>query len=152
MTESRISGNFGACFLGAFVLESDPERTIELTSVSFRVPGAPVAWKRPRSGQAAGKQWRFTDPLVREWQDRVAAQWMVAGRPYFETELRAELCFVLPRGKSRRAYPRQDCDNLAKGTLDALNGLAYKDDSQITGLFITKQYGDEPGVNITLSE
>lgn len=43
-----------------------------------------------------------------------------------------------------------DCDNIAKICLDALNGLAYKDDSQITCLLVMKKYSETPRVEICL--
>lgn len=47
---------------------------------------------------------------------------------------------------------RPDCDNLAKSILDALNGLAYKDDKQITYLTIEKLYGEENKIEVDLEE
>ena len=43
---------------------------------------------------------------------------------------------------------KPDCDNLAKIICDALNGIAYYDDSQIARLEVSKFYGDEPGVYV----
>lgn len=46
---------------------------------------------------------------------------------------------------------KPDCDNIAKMICDALNGLAYKDDAQITDLRVLKLYSDElPFVAVTL--
>lgn len=45
---------------------------------------------------------------------------------------------------------KPDCDNIAKIILDALNGLAFKDDNQITELFITKLYGEEDKVEVEI--
>lgn len=47
---------------------------------------------------------------------------------------------------------RPDCDNLAKSILDALNGLAYKDDKQITYLSVEKLYGTENKIEVDLEE
>lgn len=47
---------------------------------------------------------------------------------------------------------RPDCDNLAKSILDALNGLAYKDDKQITYLSVEKLYGEENKIEVALEE
>ena len=47
---------------------------------------------------------------------------------------------------------KPDCDNLAKTILDALNGLAYKDDKQITYLSIEKSYGEENKIEVDLEE
>ena len=38
---------------------------------------------------------------------------------------------------------KPDADNIGKGILDSLNGVAYKDDSQIIDLRIKKEYTEE---------
>ena len=45
---------------------------------------------------------------------------------------------------------KPDADNLAKFVLDALNGVYYKDDSQIYELIVRKQYGDLDSVYVQL--
>lgn len=45
---------------------------------------------------------------------------------------------------------KPDCDNLAKSVLDALNGLAYDDDKQVTSLHVMKEYGDRPRTEIVI--
>lgn len=47
---------------------------------------------------------------------------------------------------------KPDCDNLAKAILDSLNGLAYKDDKQITYLSVEKLYGEENKIEVDLEE
>ena len=47
---------------------------------------------------------------------------------------------------------RPDCDNIAKMVLDALNGIAYKDDCQVTHLCVSKHYGVQPKVVVELVE
>ena len=47
---------------------------------------------------------------------------------------------------------KPDLDNIAKAILDSLNGIAYKDDSQIVSLLISKKYSDRPRVEIALKE
>jgi Holliday junction resolvase RusA-like endonuclease len=51
-----------------------------------------------------------------------------------------------------RHTKKPDCDNMAKIVLDALNGIAFDDDSQITDLIVHKQYGESPNVEIELTE
>ena len=43
---------------------------------------------------------------------------------------------------------KPDADNVAKVIADALNGLAYDDDAQITDLSVLKRYGEEPEVRV----
>lgn len=38
---------------------------------------------------------------------------------------------------------KPDCDNIAKAILDALNGIAYKDDSQVAELVVKKRFGQK---------
>ena len=46
---------------------------------------------------------------------------------------------------------KPDVDNIAKAVLDALNGIAYDDDKQITSLVIDKKYG-EPRIDVSMGE
>jgi len=43
-----------------------------------------------------------------------------------------------------------DTDNLAKFIMDALNGVYYKDDSQVYSLEVLKRYGEEDSVRVQL--
>lgn len=47
---------------------------------------------------------------------------------------------------------KPDADNVAKIILDSLNGLAYKDDSQVTALLVFKDYGEENKIIVELEE
>lgn len=50
---------------------------------------------------------------------------------------------VLMKQKQLLPIKKPDCDNIAKVVLDALNGVAYYDDSQIVILCVAKAYTDE---------
>jgi Holliday junction resolvase RusA-like endonuclease len=43
---------------------------------------------------------------------------------------------------------KPDWDNAAKSICDALNGVVFRDDSQIVRAFVTKVYSDRPGVDV----
>jgi Holliday junction resolvase RusA-like endonuclease len=43
---------------------------------------------------------------------------------------------------------KPDGDNMLKAVGDGLNGIAFKDDSQIVCAKVTKQYGDKPGLDV----
>ncbi len=45
-----------------------------------------------------------------------------------------------------------DIDNLAKAVLDALNGVCWQDDSQISDLHVTKNLADTPHIDIAIEE
>ena len=47
---------------------------------------------------------------------------------------------------------KPDADNVAKIILDALNGYAYEDDSQVTELTVMKRYDESyEGVRVTVT-
>ena len=46
-----------------------------------------------------------------------------------------------------RPLTKPDVDNFAK-VIDALNGIAWRDDSQVVHLVVTKQYSDRPRLEI----
>ena len=58
----------------------------------------------------------------------------------------AKLCGMLNPTK------RADADNIAKIICDALNGIAYHDDAQVTTLHVVKRYGVEPCVKVWISK
>jgi Holliday junction resolvase RusA-like endonuclease len=68
------------------------------------------------------------------------------------------LLFVMPRPgyharkKDAPKLPitRPDLDKLARAACDALTGVMFKDDSQVTLLWSRKIYGPEPGVRVTV--
>ncbi|MCI5969153.1 RusA family crossover junction endodeoxyribonuclease, partial [Helicobacter sp.] len=47
---------------------------------------------------------------------------------------------------------RRDIDNILKPILDALNGIAYYDDSQVTELFVKRQQGAQECLEITIKQ
>ena len=47
---------------------------------------------------------------------------------------------------------KPDADNIAKIICDALNGVAYRDDTQICSLEVVKQYDDKARVEIDISK
>lgn len=49
------------------------------------------------------------------------------------------------------AMPRCDLDNCAKAVLDALNGIAWVDDSQVARLVVEKSYGLEGRTTVRIS-
>ena len=47
---------------------------------------------------------------------------------------------------------KPDLDNLQKAVLDALNGTAWEDDSQIVRITAEKKYTDDPYVYLYMNE
>jgi len=51
-----------------------------------------------------------------------------------------------------RPTKKPDVDNMVKCVLDALNGIAYHDDSAVAECLVRKWYSDDPRVEVTLEE
>lgn len=51
-----------------------------------------------------------------------------------------------------RPTKKPDIDNIAKVVCDALNGLAYRDDKQVVLLRLSKLYGENPRIEVTIQE
>lgn len=52
--------------------------------------------------------------------------------------------------KEYKPTRKPDCDNIIKIILDALNGLAYKDDKQVVYVVCAKEYAAEANVKVTI--
>jgi len=128
------------------------------------IPGEPVPNARARKGRGGHF---YTPAATQAFRERVQAAWMVEGRVKLaDRPLLASVEFIhghspsnLKKNGAARSgapeWPRADIDNLVKGVLDALNGLAYKDDSQVVGLVAFQRFaaqGEEPHTVLSLSE
>lgn len=132
--------------------------------IKFEVLGQPIAKQRPRvtrSGIAytPSKTVNYEAVVRYTYQSEYPQQELILGR------IEASIIAVFPIPKSYPKYKvaklicgygnydkKPDCDNLAKIILDALNGIAYKDDSQVTVLHVRKEYGTTPRVIVELKE
>jgi Holliday junction resolvase RusA-like endonuclease len=132
--------------------------------IKFEILGQPIAKARPRvtrSGIA------YTPAKTVNYETMVKYTYQSL---YWHLEPSTKLIeasitaiFPVPKSYSKKKanellaghynYDKKpDCDNLAKIILDALNGIAYKDDSQVTILHIAKEYGTQPKVIVELKE
>ena len=68
-----------------------------------------------------------------------------------------------PKGKSKKVVEdmmnghilptkKPDADNVAKIVLDALNKVAWQDDTQVVEMMVIKRYAEEPMVAVTIEE
>ena len=87
----------------------------------------------------------YTPTKTREWEHliKLVAQGKV--KTLMTGPLEIDVSFFLPRPKSlpkKIAYhtKRPDLDNLLKSVLDALNGVVFKDDSQVVAIQAYKYY------------
>ena len=130
-----------------------------MKSFRFTVKGRPVPWKRLRT---KGKS-RFPAPGQTEAKDAVRAAYKAAEGTAFAPKgqpvvLTVHAVFALPESM-RKSDPRKmgdrhtmtpDGDNLVKLVKDALNGLAYVDDCQVSDCHVRKQWSDYNATHITI--
>ncbi len=103
--------------------------------IRFTVEGVPRPKARARRG--AGGRW-YTPEATRAYEDAVSVAARTArGAEPFEGTVRLSVALWLPDLR------RRDIDNCAKSICDALNGIAYEDDSQIAELIIRRHVDRE---------
>lgn len=129
--------------------------------VEFTIPGDVVPWARAGS---KGKI-RFTPRKQADYATAVKLICSAAmkGKPPLEGPIMLDLTATYPWPASmsarKRATPvaqwrtaRPDIDNVAKIVGDALNRIAWADDSQIACCTLRKLYGDMPGLTVRFGE
>lgn len=116
--------------------------------LKFRVKGEPRPKQSFKVALKNGKLFGYTPKLVKLWADLVSieAKQVMIDREIYSGNLFVVLDFELSNKR------RVDLDNLSKCVLDAMNGIVYKDDSEIMDLEIMKCVGKNPGVSITIKE
>ena len=118
----------------------------------LRIKGNPTALKRHRMTKTGHSY----DPSAKEKQEFLMMVQNKAPNPPIKGAIKIDVLFYMPRPKShyrtgkfsgilKDTAPmwhtgRPDLDNLVKFISDALNGVFYKDDSQICLLHAEKMY------------
>lgn len=132
--------------------------------IKFEILGQPIGKQRPRVLKR-GITYTPSKTVNYETMVKYTYQSLYGQREPILGHIEATITAIFPVPKSyskkkanellagRYNYDKKpDCDNLAKIILDALNGIAYKDDSQVTLLHIVKEYGIQPKVIVELKE
>lgn len=132
-------------------------------SIKIIIPGVPVPKARPRVTRGG---FTYTPKKTRDYEQLVKDIYSLKGEYLGESAIVAEIDLYFPIPKSYLKKRRQailngeekyikkpDLDNCIKSILDALNGIAYKDDSQIIEIRVRKSYTDqEPRAEVRLLE
>lgn len=98
--------------------------------MKFTVPGPPVPKGRPRLGK--GKT--FTPPETVAYENKVRFSALTAGVRQIVGDVSLSVAIYFPDRRKR------DADNVFKAIADALNRVAYADDSQIKEGHFTAAY------------
>lgn len=135
--------------------------------VKFTILGEPMGKERPRFRRVGNYVQTYTPAKTKNYETKVRDSYYSSnmGTRHLTGAIEAEIYGVFPIpvsvSKKLRAkmesgeepYTKKvDADNLAKIVLDALNGVAYEDDKQISKLTVTKVYGKDPRVEVRLKE
>ena len=133
----------------------------------FVVYGTPVAKGRPKFKRTGNFVQTYTPEKTANYETLVKTEYMqkYGGEPFLNGAIAAAITayFPIPKSTSKRKRnlmlsdhirhtKKPDCDNIAKCVLDALNNVAYADDSSVCILMVKKLYAEEPQVEITLTE
>lgn len=141
-----------------------------IETVTIRLAGEPRGKGRPRARIAKAKTGAqfvtvYTDAQTRSYEAllRDAGQQAMIGRALFDGPLKVKVAafFSVPQSWSKkkrgqaldgivRPTGKPDVDNLLK-VIDALNGIVWRDDSQIVQCFVSKSYADKPGLLIEVT-
>lgn len=136
----------------------------------FTVPGRPQGKARARTfyNPKLQKMSSITPESTVLYENLISTCYQnAAGNNRFSDEayikLRIQAFYEVPKSASKakkammlsgEVLPsrKPDIDNIAKVVLDALNGVAYRDDVQVVELLMRKQYSENPRLEICLEE
>ena len=134
-----------------------------MKAITFDVPGDPVPQPRARISTRGGFGRAYVPHKhpVHAYRRAIAFEAMKAGATPGRGSVSVVIDAVFVRPKYHKTkkglkasapeLPRQDVDNVAKAVLDALNGVAWVDDTQVQRLVVEKSYGTEGRTTIRIS-
>lgn len=130
-----------------------------MRSEVITVFGNPKGKARPRFFRGHA----YTPKATREYEKLFAEAWGDA-EPFDGPISVAITAYFKPPASTRKSdlmdmisgklkpTKKPDIDNIIKAVLDGLNGVAYRDDSQVAKIKAFKVYDDQPRVEVTISE
>jgi Holliday junction resolvase RusA-like endonuclease len=130
--------------------------------VTYSVEGNPVGKQRPKFSRGR----TYTPKKTVDYESLIASKasqamgsseplqtpvaiyiWISHAIPASYSKKRKEACL------NGLEWPKKpDLDNVAKGYLDAMNGIVYKDDVQVVKLRVSKRYDTDAGVFVLVKE
>lgn len=135
-----------------------------MKAITFSVPGDPVPQPRARITVRGkhGHAYTPSDHKIHAYRASIAAAAKAAGADPTDAApitLIVDLVFARPKSHYRKSglkedaprLPRPDCSNCLKGIEDALNGIAWVDDSQVGRVVVEKSYGTEPRTTVRIT-
>jgi Holliday junction resolvase RusA-like endonuclease len=135
--------------------------------VTFKVDADPVGKQRARYAKRGNFVQTYTPDKTRNYESLIkeaAIEAMGSSEP-LETPVTLYLYIRAPIPKSlpkkrieaclnglEKPIKKPDASNVLKSVEDAMNGVVYKDDSQIVNIHVSKVYSSVSGVDVCIKE
>lgn len=131
----------------------------------FEVPGKIIGKGRPRLNTYTGNV--YTPTKTKDYETLIEQYFLIKYPRFKILEGRVKVNIIayfnihkatkksdVDKMLSNEISPtkKPDIDNIVKVILDAMNKIAFKDDTQITKLEVEKKYGDEEKVCVKIEE
>lgn len=133
--------------------------------IRLTIYGPPQGKARARTvkNRYTGKTMSFTPDKTVFYEQLVRSEFVIGGNKKMDGELtmKVKAFFSIPKSISHKKAALMDCgvirptkkpdaDNILKIVADALNKVAYDDDSQIVSATVEKYYSNEPRVEVEI--
>lgn len=125
-----------------------------MNRIGFVIPIEPRAQKRDRIGTFGGHARSYKHPEQAKYDAKLRAmleQHKPEAPATGEVWITVKAYLPIPasatikwRAEKHPHIKKPDLDNIIKQVLDCMNGVYFRDDSQITTIMATKEYSDEP--------
>lgn len=134
--------------------------------ITFSISGV-MGKQRPKAHIVKGHPVIYTPKETKAFENHVATEYMSQGGFKFDADLPLRIVIrvfqAIPKATSKakrlkmlandiRPTKKPDIDNIGKIVMDALNGVAYEDDRQVVEMNVTKFYGTEDQMEVTIRE
>ena len=126
--------------------------------ITITIPGEAVPQRRPRFTKMGNFVKVYEEKICTDFKKHVATvaaeqqgdfEMVEAGVPMWVT-----MTFYMnrPKAAKKRVHHviKPDLDNLAKGVLDGLAGTLFYHDQGVVGLYLEKEYSDNPRTEVTI--
>ncbi len=134
--------------------------------ILFTIPGPPVGKGRPKFFRRGNFVGTYTPPKTVSYENLIKLSFQQAhfGMPSEKAlVVTVKAFFPIPKSSTKRfkmeastedvpVTKKPDGDNIIKAILDALNEIAWKDDSQVYDVRCVKLYSNNPRVVVQISE
>ena len=139
-----------------------------VSMIYFKLNGEPVGKGRPKITTRGKFAHAYTPKKTKEFEEAIKFEFMSTNcerMPVYPKnvpiKIEMEFGFEVPKSYSKKKRElclsghiqhtkRPDADNVAKAVCDALNGLAFEDDSQIVCMQLEKLYAEESYVEVRI--